>query len=213
MCLVLNNCNISSKNHKFSIPIKDKSNQIIDGKLDDKVWKNTNPIAGLLSPWNNSGKDNTEFRCFISNNIFYFSFKVNDNTLTTCDYKEELSVAKEDRVEIFFSNHKDLEEYYCIEIDPLGRVLDYSAKYYRKFNENWNFKSKDIKAQCINNTYTVEGEIDLTLTGISTDNLFIGVFRADFRSNNPDDVVWYSLIKPDSTIPDFHIPSAFIGVK
>ena len=51
-------------------------------------------------------------------------------------------MAKEDRVELFFSNLTTLSEYYCIEIDPLGRILDYSAKHNRKFDENWDVKGR-----------------------------------------------------------------------
>lgn len=35
-------------------------------------------------------------------------------------------------------------QYYCMEIDPSGHVMDYSASYYRKFDYEWNFKSLEI---------------------------------------------------------------------
>ena len=60
------------------------------------------------------------------------------------EFVQESDVEAEDRVEIFFSASKDMGQYYCMEIDPSGHVMDYSASYYRKFDYEWNFKSLEI---------------------------------------------------------------------
>lgn len=41
------------------------------------------------------------------------------------------------------SKDPEMKTYYCAEIDPKGKVMDYEAHNYRKFDFNWNFK--DLK--------------------------------------------------------------------
>jgi hypothetical protein len=183
----------------------------VDADLEKHEWKNSVLVNGLISPWDNSGFDETRFNAYVSNDYFNFCFVVSDNTPVTFQFENELTVAKEDRVELFFSNDTTLDNYYCIEMDPNGNILDYSAKFYRQFNESWNFTSKEIATKVIENGYIVEGRIsldELRKLGI-TEQYYLGVFRADFKSSDPSDVTWYSWIKPNSKEPDFHIPSAF----
>ena len=187
----------------------------VDGVLDEAVWDAIEPITGLHSPWGDQGKDATILKVFLTDCHFNFGFQVVDSTLTLFDYDDELTVAKEDRVELFFSKDSTLNEYHCIEIDPLGRVLDYSAAHYRKFDEAWDFQGVTVHARLTSIGYTVEGMIPLpTLKqlGIGKKHL-LGVFRADYKSEKTDDVVWYSWIRPMSKDPDFHIPSAFGTVE
>ena len=125
-------------------------------------------------------------------------------------FEKELSVAEGDRVELFFSPTKDLSKnYYCIEMSPDGHILDYKANYYRKFEEEWDFKTAKVISKYTDNGYLVEGKIDLKeleQLGIG-DTFYLGVLKADYKAK--ENVTWYSWIKPDSSEPDFHIPSAF----
>lgn len=183
---------------------------IIDGIIRKGEWESIDSIAGFSAPWTSTGYDQTVFKCFCSSTFFYFYFDVIDTTIITYDFKEELTVAKEDRVELFFSAKFDLNQYYCIEMDPLGHILDYSAKYYRKFDETWDFKQVNIAARITPHGYIVEGRIsrsELEKLGIK-ESFHLGIFRADFKSNKTDDVVWYSWINSKSTTPDFHLPTA-----
>jgi len=184
----------------------------VDGILSDAEWNSIEPIcSGLLSPWTEEVRDNTVFKAFVSYNYFYFSFDVEDSTLTIWDFENELSVTKEDRVELFFAKDLTLDEYFCLEIDPLGRVLDYKAKYYRQFDRPWKFQDIKIAAKKTNHGYRVEGRISLKeLKNLGMGNqFFLGIFRADYRSKNEEDVTWYSMKKPKSNQPDFHIPTSF----
>jgi len=186
---------------------------IIDGKIEAGEWESIDSIAGFSAPWSSIGNDQTVFKYFCSSAFFYFYFNVVDKTPITYDFKEELTVAKEDRVELFFSAKSNLSQYYCIEMDPFGHILDYSAQYYRKFNETWNFEQTKISAQIYSQGYIVEGRIslkELEKLGIK-ESFNLGIFRADFTSKKADDVVWYSWKDPKSSTPDFHIPSA-LGV-
>ncbi len=192
------------------VPFSEKEIKV-DGVIDEGEWEQAVLIENLKAPWDNNGSDLTKFKAFVSNDYFNFCFQVVENTLMTVPFEKELSVASEDRVELFFSSDTSLAKYYCIEIDPKGNILDYSAKYYRDFSENWNFKSKMVATKITGTTYIVEGKIslkELRKLGISFP-FYLGIFRADFKSHKSDDVTWYSWIRPGSPQADFHIPSAF----
>lgn len=194
----------------LSIPLLEKEIKV-DGVIDKKEWQQAIVIENLLSPWDTDYQDKTTFRVFASNVYFNFFFHVEDSTFITVPYEKELSVAEGDRVELFFSKDTTLTKYYCIEIDMRGKILDYSAKYYREFNEDWNFESKKVAAKITGTGYIVEGKIsfeELKELGIANP-FYLGVFRADYKSHKSDDITWFSWIKPSSSQPDFHIPSAF----
>jgi hypothetical protein len=87
---------------------------------------------------------------------------VTDTTIITYDYKEELMVTKEDRVELFFSAKSDLSQNFWVEIDPLGHILDYSAQYYRKFDEIRDLHQVDVATQYTLEGYIIEGRISLS---------------------------------------------------
>lgn len=194
----------------LSIPFSEKEIKV-DGVINDQAWDQAILVEDLHSPWDKNSNDKTRFKAFVNNNYFNFYFQISDNTLITVPFEKELSVASGDRVELFFSNDTTLANYFCIEIDPNGNILDYSARYYRDFSESWNFKSIMVATQITDTGYIVEGRIslkELKQLGISNP-FYLGIFRADFKSYTPDDVTWFSWIKPDSSKPDFHIPSAF----
>src|SRR5690606_25365312 len=125
-------------------------------------------------------------------------------------------VAKGDRVEIFFSTDLDLESYYCLEIRPDGKVLDYKASYYRNFDETWDFEGLQVGTKINDSGYTVEGRIPLSTLrdlGMVVEEQFfyLGLFRAEFSSSGsgaPEEK-WISWMTPESAEADFHIPTAF----
>jgi hypothetical protein len=207
--LLLFSCG-NSNQPKLTLPLLEKEINV-DGVIDKGEWEQAMLFENLVAPWKENSQDKTTFGAFVSTNTFNFVFQVRDNTITTVPFENELSVESEDRVELFFSSDTTLAKYYCIEIDPNGNVLDYSAKYYREFNQSWNFNSKELASKITDNGYIVEGKISLSeLNELGISNPFyLGIFRADFKSNLADDVTWYSWIKPRSSAPDFHIPSAF----
>jgi hypothetical protein len=181
--------------------------KVIDAKLED--WNGGNPTIGLTDPWDLKDKDHTVFDYKIADGCFYFYFKTKDSTLTVSPFTKELSVAEGDRVELFFSPNKELSNYYCVEIGPKGDVLDYSAAYYRKFNEDWNFKALEVSTLVLDDGYIVEGKIDLDeLEALNLiDTIYLGVFRADFHDK--EKVNWHTKTIPDVETPDFHTPTAF----
>jgi hypothetical protein len=194
----------------LSVPFSEKEIKV-DGAINEAAWEQVILVENLYSPWDKKSMDKTKFKAFVTDNYFNFCFQVVDSTLITVPFEKELSVANEDRVELFFSNDTTLAKYYCIEIDPNANILNYAAKYYRDFSEKWNFKSTIVATKITDTGYNVEGKISLKeLNELGVLNPFyLGIFRADFKSYKPEDVTWSSWIKPSSSEPDFHIPSAF----
>ena len=173
-------------------------------------------IGNLIAPWSNDHAQ-TEFKAFYTDEYFVFRFNVVDSAIVDIGDTEE-SVAAGDRVELFFSRSPALAEpYYCIEISPRGRVLDYEAVYYRKFSNAYTLNGLQVSSKQTLSGYEVEGKIALSFFKqlMNTDNMkgtkvYVGAFRAEMSYDRlPDNFVWYTWINPKSTSPDFHIPSSF----
>lgn len=192
----------------------------IDGIVRDEEWERTKKIGSFVSPWSGDKKDRgTEFFAFADTGYFYFAYRVKDATMLFPPYREETDVARGDRVEIFFAGHRDLKEYYCLEIDPRSHVLDYKASYYRNFDHSWDCPGLFVRGSESERGYTVEGRIPLNafrkmgLIGPEKGQLcfYGGLYRADFRDNPGGEPFeeWISWINPETKEPDFHIPTSF----
>ena len=163
----------------------------------------------LFAPWDGL-QDDTRFCCHSTAARFFFSFEVTDTTICLSEpFLSERDVEPEDRVEVFFCPLSGMEAgYHCAEIDPEGRIMDYSAKFYRDFDYGWDFKSMEAWSSRTPWGYRVAGSVlrsELEDLGLNLEKGFLmGVFRADFK---PDGSVnWYSLVPTADTAPDFHKP-------
>ena len=125
-------------------------------------------------------------------------------------------------MEIFFTEDKNLHNYYCVEIGPKGHVLDYQASTYRKFNTDWDCPGLDVATMTSDDGYVVEAKIprqtlvDLKLSNEEFDApILTGLFRAEFSFNSNGNVSenWISWVDPRSQEPDFHLPSAFRQIQ
>ncbi len=184
----------------------------VDGNLEE--WPQGNFLSGLTAPWNKLPQDSTNFQTRVDGDYLFFNFKTVDETPFTVPFENELSVAAGDRVELFFSKTRDMsEDYYCLEMNPRGEVLDYRATYYRKFDYDWDAGTLELATMEYPNGYQVEGKIrinELQELGLGNE-FYLGVYRAEYQG--PDQVIWYSWILPESKEPDFHIPSSLARVK
>lgn len=176
---------------------------------------------GLEAPWDQETAP-TRFSMHSTADRVFFSYEVTDSTLTLKEpFSSELDVNPEDRVEIFFapgsrsttpsadpkSVKRSLKRpYYCAEIDPLGHIMDYKARFYRKFDYEWNFSTMEARGSVTPWGYRVEGSVsraELEELGIDlTNGFWMGVYQADFKPDG--EVVWYSLVPDDVDSPDFH---------
>ncbi len=170
---------------------------------------------GFHAPWEGL-EDDTGFICSADSSVFRFRYAVKDSSLTLSEpYTGERCVDNEDRVEIFFSAGKDMDIYYCAEIDPMGRIMDYSCRYYRQMDYDWGFRTLKTEGRLTDDGYVVDGQIDLReLAGLGIDpedGFYMGLFRADFR---PDmSVSWYSWIDNGAEEADFHKPDVLFPAR
>lgn len=180
-------------------------------------WDSCQTIASLHAPWEGNRQDKTTFGAFYNEASFIFRFRVEDSSIAVVGSDAESDVALGDRVELFFAQDASLNNYYCLEMSPNGRTLDYHASFYRKFDDEWNLDGLQIQSSKSNSGYTVTGIIpivffqQLTNTiSLKGEKVKIGIFRAEKRTvEQSEDFSWYSWISPQSKHPDFHISSAF----
>jgi len=209
----------------------------LDGHPDEAPWSRAAVESDFIFPWRARTAPDTHFRALCDEDYFYFAFRVTDPDLFVLDdLPEEGYAVFEDRVEIYFARDDQMQTYYCLEIDPHGRTMDYSGAYYRQLDLNWHCPGLETRGDIAGPGYTVEGRIPLTTfvdlgfpalrPGVK---IRFGLFRAEFshdRSGKPveqkDSVhnlgrridgpppleAWMSWIDPNVTAPDFHVPSA-----
>lgn len=129
---------------------------------------------------------------------------------------DKLEVIESERVEIFFRSDDKMNPYYCLEMDPHGRVLDYKAHFYRKFQRNWKWpESLMIQTVITNEWYSVQGQISLNvlkeLNLLKGQEIQIGLFRGHCTKINEQKgfIKWISWIDSKTKTADFHVPSSF----
>ena len=191
----------------------------LDGIADEPAWELANLETGFTYPWENRPAPRTEFRALFDDWALYFAFDVEDDDIVLADdYRTKEDVVREDRVELFLAPDDELANYYCLEIDPIGRVLDYRASYYRQIDFSWTFPHLDVMGQQTEKGYRVEALIplrSLELLGFDAPDsgrpIKFGIYRADFRHTDGPDWTesWISWVDPQTPEPDFHVPTSF----
>lgn len=186
--------------------------------LSTEIWQTADILDDFHYPWRDDTPPSTCFRALHADQYFHFLFEVEDEDLiadTITDGKR--AVLKSDRVEIFFRKDEKMQPYYCLEMDYLGRVLDYEAYFYRKTDFDWNWpEGFHFRSRLTAKGYTVEGQISkaslIRLGLLQGEQLEAGLFRAEFK-NGPSEVRWISWVHPETPKPDFHVPTSFGVLK
>lgn len=214
-CLLLNSCN-APKPSSVVIPICNNA-ITIDGTANE--WKQKIFVSQLVAPWQNMEKDQTEiYLCHDKKNL-YFLFKVKDSKLVYGTEEGETSVNYSDRVELFICKNDKMETYYCAEVDPNGKVLDYTAHFHRKFDFEWDFDQLQTATSMQEDGYIVEGTLPLDWLQknnilSSNGDFYLGLFRANASDPTKEEtIVWLTWNIPDAKEPDFHIPSSLRKVQ
>jgi len=208
----------------------------VDGRADEPAWAQAVVEKRFVFPWKGVAAPETEFRALWDNEHLYFAFRVQDVDVVVVDnWRDERDAVFEDRVEIYFSRDDALREYFCAEIDPHGRVFDYRARFYRRFEPEWTFTGLEAKGNRRHDGYEVEGRIPLralAALGFPTARpgvkIRLGLYRAEFSHDRsgraaalsarhtlgrqppgpPPVEEWISWVNPKTAEPDFHVPSS-----
>jgi hypothetical protein len=207
-----------NENSKIFYVKKIQNELLITGKGDDPLWKGANELSAFVYPWEKEKAPFTSFKALHNKDWLYCVFTILDeNIITYVEKKDKTDVLNSDRVEIFFKQEDSTASYYCLEMDPLGRVYDCQAEFTKKFNPAWTWPADQliIKTSRTKDGYIVEiaiSKLSLNTLGLLKDKtLRAGLYRAECikLEGNKATMKWISWIQPDSPTPDFHIPSSF----
>lgn len=208
----------------------------VDGRLDEPAWKTADCETGFVFPWKKTPAPRTRFRALWDEKNLYLAFEADDTDLVIVeDLKDEMDAVFEDRVELYLAADDKLANYYCLEIDPRGRILDYRARYYRQMDYGWKMPGATAKGIVEKGRYTVEAALPMeTLAKLKLLEpkpggiLRCGLFRAEFSHDRsgkaagqgsfhtlgrrspiaPPIEDWMSWVDPRTPEPDFHVPSS-----
>ena len=190
----------------------------ITGKGNDKLWQNAINLTGFCSPWENIERALTTFKALWDGEHLFFCFNILDNSIhidkTDNSYN---SINVSDRVELFFRTDTSLNPYYCLEIDPTPRIMDFKAHPNNNFDFDWNWPQEDliVKSNINDKGFSVEGKISIVslkrLNLIHEDKIETGIFRAKYYEvgqalRKP---IWLTWVDPKTETPNFHISSSF----
>ncbi len=187
----------------------------LDGLADEPAWNEANRLTDFVFPWKDQPAPPTSFRAFCDDENLYFLFEVEDADVVLDEKTEgEMALVGEDRVEIYFAPDLDLENYYSVEMDLLGRKLDYQAKFHRQFDFDWTFPELKTAGRRTEKGYVVEGTVPLKtletmgLPSLDSGKLRAGFFRAEFSTTDGPKPLeaWISWVDPKTEAEDFHIP-------
>lgn len=189
---------------------------------DNLIWEKANVLTDFVSPWDGELVKRIEFKSLWDSEKIFFCFKVYDQDvhIETKDNTVE-SIGNSDRVELFFRTNKDLNPYYCVEIDPTPRIMDFIALPNKNFDFKWNWPKNDIcvKSSIEKDHFTVEISISIAslkkFNLIEDNRLETGIFRAKYmKKKNADfEPAWISWVNPNTDEPNFHIASSFGVLK
>lgn len=180
-------------------------------------------LTNFTFPWKDCRAPSTKFRARWTreDQRLHFAFDVEDDDIVLAAGEDsKTQVIGSDRVELFFSCDEDLSQYYALEMDPRGVVLDYAAKFHREMDWEWAIDDLELETDMRKDGYSVSGSLSLheleVLGCIHKDEdgsryLIAGAFRAEFHRDSTGKVIedWIAWIDPEVATPDFHVPSSF----
>lgn len=190
----------------------------ITGMSDDQLWELANSLTDFSSPWRTLQDTETEFRALWDGDNLYFMFKVVDSHIhVDKKYSGNESINVSDRVELFFRQNDSLNPYYCLEIDPTPRIMDFRAFPNRAFDFDWNWPENHltVKSHSGPDGFIVEGKISMAslkkLNLIHDQAIETGIFRAKYVKVDAStyEPIWITWVNPETETPDFHIDSSF----
>jgi hypothetical protein len=181
-------------------------------------WSLATCLSDFSFPWEATAPPPSEFRALWTPERLHFRFDCRDDELllgTGASEKER--VLGSDRVEIFVTPDLGLAPYFCLEMAPSGDTYGYRARTYRQFDDDFAWPGLELSHRIAGDRYSVEGSLplaslrELGVLKAEAKEFFAGLYRADF-SRRPDGSVhfgWMSWVDPQTSTPDFHVPSSF----
>jgi len=193
----------------------------VDGRLDEPIYQRVVPVTDFRVASRPGAKASPTRAWLLWNEAgLWFAFAAQDATLVAASpTADEHAVDTQDRVEIFLWPPGS-RRYSCLEIAPDGAVHDYAARIYRQFDDSWTPAGARFAARRTPDGYAVEGFLPvaaLHAMGMRSwepgTRLHLGLYRADFRPEAPNDPIWLTWVEPNLPKPDFHVRATFAPVS
>lgn len=188
----------------------------VDGLLTEACYSEHPAVTQFTQ----AGKPNesvpqTEAWLFWNEGGLSFAFRVVDSNLAAqISGDDEHDVDHQDRVEVFLWSGNSNDPYHCIEVAAKGAVHDYQARFYRKFDDDWQAPGCKTSVTGNESGYIVEGHLSAEGLAqmkypLATGKTWsIGLFRADFDRYGGTPT-WINWKDSGSQDPDFHLATAF----
>jgi hypothetical protein len=207
----------TDQSHEVVVPFTSAPIRI-DGKLDEPCYRTWSPVANfVIAGRPDKQPSKTKAWLFWQEEGLSFAFDCEDKDLVAAPPSaKEHDVDGQDRVEIFLWSGNLKDVYYCIEIGARGALHDYSARFYRQFDDGWSLEGLEYVVNPTATGYCVEGAIPrpaLEKMGFSLKPgaaCRLGLFRADFASEDGEnEPTWITWVDAKGPKPDFHVAPSF----
>lgn len=190
----------------------------INGLGDNPFWNKAEILTDFSSPWSDLKPEKMELRALWDTEYIFFCYTVYDSNVHIDRQDDSIdSIGESDRVEIFFRTDAALNPYYCLEIDPTSRLMDFKASPKKKFDFDWNWPENDlnIKSTIKEDHFIVEIAISIqslkNFDLIKDNSIETGFYRAKYtqQENKLFEPTWISWVNPDTETPNFHTHDSF----
>lgn len=190
----------------------------INGLGNNPFWDKAEILTDFTSPWSDLKPEKIEFRSLWDTENIYFCYKVYDDNIHIDRQDDSIdSIGESDRVEIFFRTDENLNPYYCLEIDPTPRIMDFIASPKKKFDFDWNWPENNllVKSSIKSDHFIVEFSVSIQSLKnfhLIKDNVIeAGIYRAKYikQENKLFEPTWITWVNPNTETPNFHIASSF----
>ncbi len=202
----------------YKVNFTPRKDEVLLGDGQHSIWNEANSLTDFSSPWDTQPVKKIEFKALHNAEKIFFQFKVHDHQVHIhSSENRKNSIDNSDRVELFFRSDSSLNPYYCLEIDPLGRIMDFKAKPNKEFDFNWNWPIKDIEIKSRIASLFFIVEISITIQSLKELHLLkngkieTGIYRAKYnkKKNGSFEPTWIPWVDPNTETPNFHTPTSF----
>ncbi len=185
----------------------------IDGKLNEPIWKELRSVGPFEFPWAKKEdlRQSTVAKLCWDNDYLYLGYHANDISINAKNRGYKGSVWLDDVVEIFIDPTPKDNKYFGFELNAKGNLLDYSAEYYRKFDNKWSSPNTKTAVNITKGKYfQAEFKISFKDLGVYPKNgskWRMCLCRCDYNKGRRGE---FTLWTPNGKEkPDFHILPAF----
>jgi hypothetical protein len=188
----------------------------IDGNLDEDCYKKNKPFTNFrVTSDPNKRPPLTRAWVFWREDKIVFAYDcVDKKVCAEPEIDDEMAINGQDCVELFLWSGQPKDLYLCLELAPLGTVLDYLASFKGRFQTEWDAKGLKSAAVVTDNGYRVEVELPaenilpLGIKLVKGAEFYAGLFRGDYETRKGQ-AVWITWVESGADKPNFHTPESF----